>query len=422
MRPTDASTCASGCTDVAREVSPPASTAAATATAPAAATPYIRRADSPGLERDLFSQGDLSLFGSSQPALLHGSRLFSSSDAGGCGSGDNSGDDSASCDRHVDVSSGVARCNRDDGAPSAAASSAPPQQGAGAAAEQPPSLLQHPRAPTSSLRTVSSSSSASAAAESVAAATLAWQEVADDPLLASSSKSSKWAQWHKDEELRAEIHKDMLRTNAGLEWFNVPDHMARMARILFVYARLNSGVRYVQGMNELLAPLWYVMANEVDASTGRGVNMDDAEADTFFCFMGLMSEVRDVFITEHDNSPTGVRGMLSRFATIFSRRDPELAGHLQSMGIDHQFYAFRWLTTLLSREFDLDFAIKLWDSLFADQERFNFLLYYCVAMMQLQRTELLTSDFSGVMRVLQQYPDLKVELTVDYGLADIVAQ
>ena len=35
-----------------------------------------------------------------------------------------------------------------------------------------------------------------------------------------------------------------------------------VARILFIYAKLNSGQGYVQGMNEIIGPLFYVFAND----------------------------------------------------------------------------------------------------------------------------------------------------------------
>ena len=37
-----------------------------------------------------------------------------------------------------------------------------------------------------------------------------------------------------------------------------------MRNILIVFAKLNPGIRYVQGMNELLAPLFYVFRNDPD--------------------------------------------------------------------------------------------------------------------------------------------------------------
>ncbi len=35
-------------------------------------------------------------------------------------------------------------------------------------------------------------------------------------------------------------------------------HYDVLSRILFVYGKLNSSVKYVQGMNEVLAPIYYV--------------------------------------------------------------------------------------------------------------------------------------------------------------------
>jgi len=37
-----------------------------------------------------------------------------------------------------------------------------------------------------------------------------------------------------------------------------------LKRILFIFAKLNPGIRYVQGMNEVLAPLYYVFKTDVD--------------------------------------------------------------------------------------------------------------------------------------------------------------
>jgi Rab-GTPase-TBC domain len=41
---------------------------------------------------------------------------------------------------------------------------------------------------------------------------------------------------------------------------NEPDlHWEAIERILFIYAKLNPAIGYVQGMNELIAPLYYVL-------------------------------------------------------------------------------------------------------------------------------------------------------------------
>jgi TBC1 domain family member 13 len=39
-----------------------------------------------------------------------------------------------------------------------------------------------------------------------------------------------------------------------------------LRRILIIFSKLNPSVRYVQGMNEVLAPLFYVFNNDPDTS------------------------------------------------------------------------------------------------------------------------------------------------------------
>jgi len=40
-----------------------------------------------------------------------------------------------------------------------------------------------------------------------------------------------------------------------------------LRHILIVFAKLNPGIRYVQGMNEVLAPLFYVFRNDPDENS-----------------------------------------------------------------------------------------------------------------------------------------------------------
>jgi Rab-GTPase-TBC domain len=52
--------------------------------------------------------------------------------------------------------------------------------------------------------------------------------------------------------------------------------MQEMCRALFIFAKLNPGLTYVQGMNELYAPLYYLCAHE----SGAG---DAEHAGVFLC-------------------------------------------------------------------------------------------------------------------------------------------
>ena len=74
-----------------------------------------------------------------------------------------------------------------------------------------------------------------------------------------------------------------------------------LARILFVYAKLNPIIKYVQGMNEILAPIYFVFANDPSSDFS-----EYAEADSFYCFQNIMIHLKDIFIKTMDNSEKGI--------------------------------------------------------------------------------------------------------------------
>lgn len=92
-----------------------------------------------------------------------------------------------------------------------------------------------------------------------------------------------------------------------------------MARILFIYAKLNPGVKYVQGMNEILAPIYYIFANDPHPSFSQYV-----EHDSFFCFTNLMAEIRDIFVQSLDQSELGIKGQLNVLNQLLKQHDFEV--------------------------------------------------------------------------------------------------
>uniref|UniRef100_A0A183UTJ2 Rab-GAP TBC domain-containing protein n=1 Tax=Toxocara canis TaxID=6265 RepID=A0A183UTJ2_TOXCA len=227
-------------------------------------------------------------------------------------------------------------------------------------------------------------------------------------------------------------------------------HWQVVERILFIYSKLNPGVKYVQGMNEIVGPLYYVFANDSDQEW-----TEFAEPDTYYCFQLLMSEIKDNFIKTLDNSNCGI-GLFRTFFKISSYQpktkqpvtmvflllrnfclpylfrfgigfkivsewlmaqfherlriyDPELHEHLVvRLSIKPPFYAFRWLSLLLSQEFPLPDVITIWDSLFASSDRLDLLQWICLAMIERERNALLAGDFSSSLRLLQNYREADV--------------
>lgn len=229
-----------------------------------------------------------------------------------------------------------------------------------------------------------------------------------------SAPHSPWAAFFENEELLREIEKDVSRTLPDYGFYAAENaaaaaHRAAIRQILFVYAKLNPGIRYVQGMNEIVAPIFFLLAGEA-ADGGRAgepteQRLADAEADAFFCFTNLMAETRDAFCQPLDGSDVGVKSTIGALAALLAVADPALHAHLAALGVSPQFYSFRWLTLLCSQEFDLPDVLRIWDSFFADERRFRFVLFWCLAMLTHVRERLLDADFATAVKTLQRYPD-----------------
>eukprot|EP01113_Clastostelium_recurvatum_P014914 TRINITY_DN18189_c0_g1_i1.p1 TRINITY_DN18189_c0_g1~~TRINITY_DN18189_c0_g1_i1.p1 ORF type:complete len:537 (+),score=143.62 TRINITY_DN18189_c0_g1_i1:1-1611(+) len=249
----------------------------------------------------------------------------------------------------------------------------------------------------------------------------------DHPL--STSTSSKWNAFFKDTEIMEEIEKDVKRTFPHLHFFNhdkqtgSTGHYEALRRILFIYAKLNPGIRYVQGMNEILGPIYYCFAtdpicNAYGADEGLSPTdvsklfdwKENAEADAFFCFTNLMSEIMNNFLKTLDRSEVGVSGSIQRLNQLLREQDEELWMNLEEKKLNPQFYSFRWITLLLSQEFELPDVMRLWDSLFADQWRFRFLYYFCCAMLICVRDRLLAGTFADNLKLLQSYPPIDFQI------------
>ncbi|GLV45617.1 GTPase activating protein SECIS-dependent read-through [Carabus blaptoides fortunei] len=184
-------------------------------------------------------------------------------------------------------------------------------------------------------------------------------------------------------------------------------HWEVVERILFLYAKLNPGQGYVQGMNEIIGPIYYTFASDPDIEF-----REHAEADCFFCFTNLMSEIRDFFIKTLDEADCGINNMMIKLSHKLKENDVDVWNRLQHLELRPQYYSFRWLTLMLSQEFPLPDVLRIWDSLFADENRFTFLIDICCAMIILLRLQLLTSDFPSNVKLLQNFPPMDIQIVL----------
>ena len=102
-------------------------------------------------------------------------------------------------------------------------------------------------------------------------------------------------------EMQAQTKKSDLSTDDIANY--IESHSDCMARVLFIYAKLNKGIRYVQGMNEVIAILYYCFWKFGSDSV---ISTQYMESDLFFCFSNLMAEIKDGFLRDLDKEESGI--------------------------------------------------------------------------------------------------------------------
>ncbi|KAG0259597.1 hypothetical protein BG011_002529 [Mortierella polycephala] len=186
-------------------------------------------------------------------------------------------------------------------------------------------------------------------------------------------------------------------------------HWEAIERILFIYAKLNPGIGYVQGMNEILGPLYYLLANDPD-ETSRA----HAEAESFWLFHLLMAHFRDHFVRSLDRDRmSGIGSTIARMNLRLQQFDEDLWRNLEDKGIAPEYYSFRWLTVLCTQEFEVPDVWRIWDSILADtggiEKDYDFLLDFGCAMVCHLRVDLLAGDFADNVKLLQNYPSIDIQ-------------
>lgn len=203
-----------------------------------------------------------------------------------------------------------------------------------------------------------------------------------------------------------DLYTQILNTDENIE-----KHADVIARILYIYAKLNPGVKYVQGMNEILVPIYYCFCMDYHPDFAQ-----NAEADSFYCFTTLMSEIRDNFLTSMDSTVEGLKGQLHYLTNLIIQHCPEVFNSLDRMAILPHFYAMKWITLLLTQEFPMPEVLRLWDSLLSDEKRFRYLFYICLAKILSVRDVIIKEDFSDALSALQHGSNCNLEELLDIAM------
>ncbi|KAH0093115.1 RabGAP/TBC, partial [Aureobasidium melanogenum] len=208
-------------------------------------------------------------------------------------------------------------------------------------------------------------------------------------------------EWWKEQKMR--IEKDVHRTDRNIPLFAGEDiphpdptspfaevgtnvHLEQMKDMLLTYNEYNKDLGYVQGMSDLLAPIYAVM-------------QDDAVA--FWGFVNFMNRMERNFLRDQ----SGMRLQLTTLDHLVQLLDPKLYLHLQSVDSTNFFFFFRMLLVWYKREFPWLDVLRLWESLWTDYLSANFHLFIAVAILEKHR-DVIMEHLRGFDEVLKYVNEL----------------
>lgn len=189
-----------------------------------------------------------------------------------------------------------------------------------------------------------------------------------------------------------------------------------MTRALYIWQMRHPASGYVQGINDLAAPLILVFiaeyVNELNHNNIYDIQEKDleeldqeqllnTEADVFWCLSKLVDDVQDNYI----ELQPGVHKIMNKMKKLIESSDNQAFEHLNQLDINFMDFAYRWVTCYLTREFNIYQIIKLWDTYFAEEEGFSQLHCYVNAALFLQfAKDIKQMGFQDALLFLQNLP------------------
>lgn len=156
--------------------------------------------------------------------------------------------------------------------------------------------------------------------------------------------------------------------------------------MLLTYNEYNRDLGYVQGMSDLLAPIY-------------AVEQDDAVA--FWAFVKFMERMERNFLRDQ----SGMRLQLLTLDHLCQLLDPKLYEHLEKLDSTNFFFFFRMLLVWFKREFEFSDILRLWEGLWTDHLSSNFHLFIAMAILDKHR-EVIIDHLKGFDEVLKYVNEL----------------
>ena len=199
-----------------------------------------------------------------------------------------------------------------------------------------------------------------------------------------------------------DIEKDIYTITSDKK--NNETHAEVLTRILYIYSKFTPDISYHQGMNELIAPIYYCFSYD---KTYKEENESDIEADTFWVFYNLMEKMKSSF--DNGNSHNYIKRKADKLYKIIQFIDVEVFNHFTEIQLKNDYFVFRWFILLFSQEFQMGDLLRIWDIIFSNEDVFYYTYYFALGIVEYKRKNILKSDMINVLTNINNFENVNVE-------------
>ncbi|SCU93267.1 LAFA_0F15500g1_1 [Lachancea sp. 'fantastica'] len=140
-------------------------------------------------------------------------------------------------------------------------------------------------------------------------------------------------------------------------------HLQKLRSILLSYNVYNDDLGYVQGMCDLLSPVYYILQDEELS---------------FWAFVSFMNRMERNFLRDQ----SGIRDQMLTLTDLCQLMLPKMSHHLAMCDSSNLFFCFRMLLVWFKREFEFDDVCNIWEVFFTDFYSSQFQLFFMLAILQ----------------------------------------
>ena len=214
----------------------------------------------------------------------------------------------------------------------------------------------------------------------------------------------------KDINLIAQINKDLPRTRFDCPFYSKePKNYDTLRRILFFYAKEHQDINYVQGMNEIIAIIFYMFSKDDNPFYTKNY----MESDSYYAFGKLMDEIKDIFKMENiEYSQLYIKEIIDEIKKILKKVDYKLSNYFDEIGLEIDNFVMRWILVLFAQEFTIDVAVNFWDRLFTQKNKIKFICYISAAIIEKNKDIIMKLDASEIMEWAQELQNKMNEIDI----------